>query len=256
MNRYFAAGVAVIAAAFGVLAVPATASAEQVECASDKGRRVECPMNTRGEVRIVRQLSRAPCVDGQSWGLSKHSVWVSDGCRAVFASDGPPEQQGGGYGAPAYGGGFAGAQSYGGGGGGAAAPATVTCSSNDGGRTECDMDTRGEVRLVRQQSRAPCVEGQSWGLSKHSIWVSGGCRATFQNMSRANEGGGQGGSGGGPTPQQVSACEERVGSTAQVVSTEPLNPGSWSLVMESRGGRFACDVGPGGRVDGFQKISR
>jgi hypothetical protein len=48
------------------------------------------------------------------------------------------------------------------------------------------MDTRGEVRLVRQQSRAPCVEGQSWGLSKHSVWVSGGCRATFQNMSRAN----------------------------------------------------------------------
>jgi hypothetical protein len=27
-------------------------------------------------------------------------------------------------------------------------------------------------------------------------------------------------------------------------------------VMESRGGRYACDVGPGGRVDGFQKISR
>jgi hypothetical protein len=255
MNRYFAAGVATIAAACGVFAVPATASAEQVECASEKGRRVECPMNTRGEVRIVRQLSRAPCVDGQSWGLSKHSVWVSDGCRAVFASDGPPEQQGGGYGAPAYGGGggYAGAQSYGGGG---SAPATVTCASNDGARTECDMDTRGEVRLVRQQSRAPCVEGQSWGLSKHSIWVSNGCRATFQNMSRANEGGGQGGSGGGPTPQQVSACEERVGSTARVVSQEPLRPGSWELVLESREGRFACDVGPDGRVDGFQKISR
>ena len=41
-------------------------------------------MNTQGNVEIVRQLSRTQCVEGRNWGLSCHSVWVKDGCRAVF----------------------------------------------------------------------------------------------------------------------------------------------------------------------------
>lgn len=41
-------------------------------------------MDTRGSVRVVRQLSHSPCTEGVSWGLSKHAVWVERGCRAVF----------------------------------------------------------------------------------------------------------------------------------------------------------------------------
>ena len=41
-------------------------------------------MDTRGSVRVVRQLSHSPCTEGVSWGLSKHSVWVENGCRAIF----------------------------------------------------------------------------------------------------------------------------------------------------------------------------
>ncbi|NCT70140.1 MAG: DUF3011 domain-containing protein [Xanthomonadaceae bacterium] len=56
----------------------------QVTCESVGNQRVECPMDTRGDVRVVRQLSHSPCTEGVSWGLSKHTVWVERGCRAVF----------------------------------------------------------------------------------------------------------------------------------------------------------------------------
>jgi hypothetical protein len=55
-----------------------------VTCESKDNRQVECAMNTRGDVRVVRQLSKTACVEGRTWGLSRHSVWVKDGCRAVF----------------------------------------------------------------------------------------------------------------------------------------------------------------------------
>lgn len=67
-----------VVAVAGLLAAPqhARAQASEVTCASDGGREVECEMDTRGVVRMSRQLSRAPCVEGRSWGLSRHGIWV------------------------------------------------------------------------------------------------------------------------------------------------------------------------------------
>lgn len=59
----------------------------QVTCESRGNQKVECPMDTAGAVRVVRQLSHSPCNQGSSWGLSRHAVWVQDGCRAVFQKD-------------------------------------------------------------------------------------------------------------------------------------------------------------------------
>lgn len=56
----------------------------QVTCESQGNQRVECPMDTAGAVRVVRQLSHSPCTEGVSWGLFKHAVWVTNGCRAIF----------------------------------------------------------------------------------------------------------------------------------------------------------------------------
>jgi ribosomal protein L32 len=73
-----------------ILAVlaPMSALADRVKCESPRHDMHECAMNTRGEVRMVEQLSHTQCVEGVTWGLNKHSVWVKDGCRAVFESGG------------------------------------------------------------------------------------------------------------------------------------------------------------------------
>ena len=56
----------------------------------------------------------------------------------------------------------------------------VRCESNDERTRRCDVDTRGGVRLIRQESRSSCVEGRTWGYDRRGIWVSRGCRAQFE----------------------------------------------------------------------------
>ena len=55
-----------------------------VRCESSKGRSVTCKADTRGGARLVRQLSRSPCVEGETWGVREGEVWVRGGCRADF----------------------------------------------------------------------------------------------------------------------------------------------------------------------------
>src|SRR5262245_13615180 len=43
-----------------------------------------CPADVRGGVRLLRTLSRANCIEGQSWGVNQSGVWVQSGCRADF----------------------------------------------------------------------------------------------------------------------------------------------------------------------------
>ena len=56
---------------------------------------------------------------------------------------------------------------------------TITCSSDDGNRHYCNVDTRRGVRLSRQISGSACVETRSWGYDSRGIWVDRGCRAEF-----------------------------------------------------------------------------
>ena len=55
-------------------------------CESNDGRYVECAANTRAGIQLVRQLSRAPCIEGRSWGYGRAGIWVAQGCRAEFRS--------------------------------------------------------------------------------------------------------------------------------------------------------------------------
>ena len=222
---------------------PAVAVADQVTCESRDNKRVECEMDTRGEVRISQQLSNTRCVEGQNWGLNKHSVWVSGGCRAVFSS--------GGYGS-GNSSGNGGGNDYGNNNNG---PSQVTCESIDNRRSECDMNTRGNVRVARQLSKTACIEGQTWGLNKHSIWVSGGCRATFENVSASSSGQSSRPAPQEPTPAHISACNARMPGDGEVESFEALKPGAWEIILNYRGRRFACDVDGQGRVDGFQELN-
>jgi hypothetical protein len=146
-------------------AAPA-AKAQTITCSSNNGRRSYCPADTRGGVQMVRQRSDARCIQGSSWGYDRRGIWVDRGCRADFVinryAPGRPGRPGigPGPGRPPMG-------------------QTITCSSDNGRRNFCPVDTRGGVQLVRQRSDARCTQGYSWGYDRRGIWVDRGCRADF-----------------------------------------------------------------------------
>jgi hypothetical protein len=70
----------------------------------------------------------------------------------------------------------------------AQAQQTVACESFSRDQRVCGMDTSGGVRLVRVYSQTPCVQGQTWGVTRGGVWVSGGCRATFASNVQAGSG--------------------------------------------------------------------
>jgi hypothetical protein len=63
--------------------------------------------------------------------------------------------------------------------------ATFTCSSNNGRRVHCNIDTRGGVQMLRQLSGSPCREGATWGSDARGVWVDRGCRAEFSTSGNS-----------------------------------------------------------------------
>jgi Protein of unknown function (DUF3011) len=162
-------------------------SAQTISCSSDDGHRHYCPADTRGGVRLLKQRSGPPCDQGHSWGFDRGGVWVDRGCRADFAIDSYQ------YRGPAPG-----------------SIGTVSCSSDDGHRHFCTVDSGGKIRLQQQHSGSPCREGYSWGSDGKVIWVDHGCRADFAI---------EGGHGGAdPVPDQ----DPQWGRTSYLGSQEPV----------------------------------
>ena len=131
-------------------------------CESDSERTRHCNADTRGGVRMSRQLSDSPCIQGRSWGYDNSGVWVSQGCRAEFVVG-----AGGGYYNPGNGPG----SGYG---------QTVRCESQDNHQRRCNVAVGRGVDIVRQLSDTRCVQGQTWGWDRSGVWVTGGCRAEFR----------------------------------------------------------------------------
>lgn len=140
---------------------PGGTTGQVFRCESQDNRVRRCSADTRYGVRINRQLSDAPCVQGRSWGYDNSGVWVSNGCRAEFVIGGG---QGGG---PSYpGGGYGQGQ-------------TVRCESQDNRMRRCNAGVYRGVQLQRRLSDSPCVQGSTWGWDRQGIWVDRGCRADF-----------------------------------------------------------------------------
>jgi hypothetical protein len=72
---------------------------------------------------------------------------------------------------------------------GSAAPATVVCTSDAGGRNRCPADTSAGVALVHSTGTAACLLGKTWGYDDQGIWVSDGCSAEFMTGSSTRPGG-------------------------------------------------------------------
>lgn len=133
-----------------------------VRCESNDGRTRECATDARGGARLLRQLSRSECVEGDTWGRTRRSIWVTRGCRGEFLvrggygrdrrDDGDPRAHEGNF----------------------------RCESDNGRWNHCAVSTRRGVEFVRQLSRSACIRGQSWGTDARGVWVSGGCRAEFR----------------------------------------------------------------------------
>jgi hypothetical protein len=152
-------------------------------------RRVQCISNPNGEnfcaldgntgpVRLLRSFGPNACVEGSTWRYDQRGLHVRNGCRGEFA-----------YRA--------------GGGGWQDSTVEVRCSSNDGREQFCAADNRG-VTLRKTESRAPCVQGESWRSDRRGIYVRNGCRGVF--VARTGGGGGNDGGwqgGGGYAPIQI-----------------------------------------------------
>ncbi|MDQ6708408.1 MAG: DUF3011 domain-containing protein [Acidobacteriota bacterium] len=131
-----------------------------VTCNSDDGKRHYCNADTRGGVQLSQQVSGSACVQGSTWDFDNNGIWVDRGCRARFTVGG----NNGGF--------FGNQNSFG-------ASQTIRCSSDDGHRHTCRVNTAGGVTLAKQVSGAVCEQGRSWGYDARSVWVDHGCRADF-----------------------------------------------------------------------------
>lgn len=58
-----------------------------LRCESSSGRSNFCAAPIIGDVRMTKQLSRAPCRYGDTWKFDRKGISVRDGCRAEFSFD-------------------------------------------------------------------------------------------------------------------------------------------------------------------------
>jgi len=152
---------------------------QDFRCESENKRYQFCPADTRRGVRLVRVLSDTSCIQGRSWGYDRRGIWVNYGCRAEFELGGVRggnNGRGDGYGRGNGGG-------YGRGGGGGSSQ-IFYCESGDKRRHYCAEGATGRVRLIKQKSDAPCIEGRTWGRDRSGFFVDQGCRGDFEVIRR------------------------------------------------------------------------
>ncbi len=148
--------------------------AGEITCRSINNREERCRVNTGGRVQLVRQISNAACIEGQTWRYDRNAIWVRNGCQAVFAYG---NAVGGGSG-----GGWGGSGgSWGGSGGswGSGYAGEIRCRSDRNRYNRCSVSTEGRVQIIERLSNASCTQGRSWGYDSGGIWVNHGCEARF-----------------------------------------------------------------------------
>lgn len=133
--------------------------------------------------------------------------------------------------------------------GDAALPREVTCESTGQQQVSCDLNTRGNVEIVRQLSHTRCEEGKNWGLARHSVWVNGGCRAVFRNVSSVTT----------PAPAgdtALGACNARKGAQGALVTQMPVGSDYQELIIDYPDGRFLCMMRNNGQVQSVTPVRR
>lgn len=217
-------------------------------CESRDRRTTRCP--TRGyRVQLIRQFSDMACVRGRTWGQDGYGVWVTNGCRGLFRFD-----DRGNWGWNNNNGWNNNGWNNGGHSGGD----FVRCESRDNRSRTCAMSVgrNNGIRLVRQLSDTPCIEGRNWGVSRNGVWVSGGCRAEFV-VSRGRGGGWErppGDLGDRRPPGDLGNGFPPGGRVPRQGNDDGPPPGVIREIQEGQGGRNRgprlVDVPPPGVVSG------
>jgi hypothetical protein len=177
----------------------------QFNCASVDMKYRECQLPVNGRAVLVKRVSDARCVEGQSWGQRGDRVWVANGCRARFEV----------------------ARSGWGGG-----TNVVDCNSDGGRYRECAIGAGYFGRLLRDNSNGRCREDSTWGTRNGVIWVTNGCRGRFEKVR-----GNSGGSAGAGRDQAEQACSNEVqrrGGRILQQDAAVAMPGGYRMQMRVR----------------------
>ena len=151
-------------------------SSQRIRCESLQSNgygRKYCTADTRGGVRLTRNLGNSECIQGSSWGNDDRGIWVDRGCRAEFERlqyDGSPSTA------------TSNPYPYGTGGELIQRFRCESLQSDNYGRKYCPADTRGGIRLTRNLGNSDCSQGASWGNDDRGVWVDKGCRAEFERL--------------------------------------------------------------------------
>lgn len=145
---------------------------QTVRCESTDSRLRRCRIDTAGDVRIVRQLSRKQCIEGRNWTHTRDEIRVRDGCRADFQVMPRDERYGyddrGRYGnGNDYGNGYGRDQ-------------VVRCDSRSMGRTYCG-DATSQYTMVGYRN-GNCIADRTYGQDTRGLWVAGNCSAQFRRL--------------------------------------------------------------------------
>lgn len=131
----------------------------------------------------------------------------------------------------------------------------VGCEAPANGQAECPMDTRGEVRLLRQSGSSRCVLNENWGLYRHAVWVRNGCGGVFRRLADRAVSAQQG------LPAQIGgvlldACDTRANADGVLVNRVAVNDDVTELIIDYPEGRFLCMVRNDGLVESLTRLRR
>lgn len=135
-------------------------------CSSNNHKYAECytGLERTHQVYLARQISKASCIQGQSFNIWGDKVSVSNGCRAVFVARGMTRY-------PQAGDQILEQQKS----------VSILCESHSYNTATCRIPLRRvrHVYLERQHSKTACIQGQNYFFNDQYIQVTNGCRATF-----------------------------------------------------------------------------